>query len=239
MDCEDGCQFKPETVLSYVKFEDILPNFEGHRVRIVYDSTLVKDLIVLQHIVPHFSERYPTYLVLYSEALYYKFVKRVTLLLKAKPELEKAVNELRIVKIGRKEDTRYGKLAWFVEQGDMEEEFESLLMFLTKLKEDVTLILYGSVEYYLTGIGGGFKKVVDMFSVLPENMTLFGFRHRHNMKSPETALIGELYDITVKVWKDDQAFDNTTFCFTVECQCSGNVKHGKMKLIDGLLYSVV
>ena len=236
---DNGCRFDLETVLSYVKFEDVIPNFEGHRVRIVYDSSLVKDLLVLQHIVPYFSERLPTYLRLYSEALYYKFVKRVSLLLKVKPELERAIDSLRIVKIGRKEETRYGKLMWFVEQGDLEEEFESLLMFLMKLKDELALILYGSVEYYLTGIGGGFKKIVDMFSVLPEDITLFGFRHRHNMSSPEAMLIGELYDITVRVWKDDQSFDNTTFCFTVECQCSGNVKHGKLKLVDGLLASII
>lgn len=232
--------FRPESVFSYVKFEEIIPNFEGHRVRFVYDNSLVKDLIVLQHIVPHFVCKLPTYIILYSEALYYKFVKRVSCLVEAKPELSDAIDKLKIIKIGKNEETRFGELAWFIEQGNLEEEFESLLIFLGKMEENSALILYGSIEYYLTGIGSGaFKKFVDLFSTLSEGVTIFGFRHRSGMNAPEVILINELYDVVVNVWKDDHSFDNTTFCFTIECQCRGGVKHGKLKIENGLLKSII
>lgn len=232
--------FRPETVFNYVRLEDVLSNFEGYRVRFVYDNSLVKDLIVLQHIVPHFVDRLPTYIVLYSEALYYKFVKRVSCLVEAKPELSDAIDKLKIIKIGKNEEAHFGELAWFIEQGDLEEEFESLLMFLGKMEERSALILYGSIEYYLTGIGSGvFKKLVDLFSTFSEEMTIFGFRHRSGMSAPEVILISELYDIVVNVWKDNQSFDNTTFCFTIECQCRGGVKHGKLKIENGLLKSII
>ncbi len=59
-------------MLSYVKLEDVISKLDGYRTRIIYDSKIVKDLIVLQYIIPHFSRYKDTYLVLYSEALYYK-----------------------------------------------------------------------------------------------------------------------------------------------------------------------
>ncbi|GEM_PF-1546422 len=225
-------------VYEYTKFESLLPNFEGHRVRIVYDSSLVKDLLVLQHVIPHFVSKLKTYLVLYSEALYHKYLKRVFHLLKVKPDLEDALNDLNIIKIGIKDDVAYGNLACFIEQGELDREFESLLEYLRKIDENSVLILYGSVEYFLTGIKDkAFKRLVDLFSVLPERITLFGFRHRLGLKSLEVLLLSELYDIVVEVWRDENSLDDA-FNFTVEYQCGEGTVYGRFKMRDGLLVSM-
>ncbi len=226
-------------VYEYMKFENIVSNFEGHRVRIIYDDSLVKDLIVLQHIVPYFAPKIKTYLILYSEALYYKYLKRVFHLLKAKPDLEEALNDLNIIKIGIKEEVTYGNLACFIEQGELEGEFEHLLKYLKKIEENSVLILYGSVEYFLTGMKDeAFKRLIDLFSVLPERITLFGFRHRLGMKSLEVLLLSELYDIVVEVWRDESSLDRT-YNFTVECQCCEGAVHGKFKIRNGILVSTI
>ncbi len=232
--------FRPEEALNYTTLDRVVPNFEGKRVRFVYDNSLVKDLIVLQYLIPYFVERTPTYIVLYSEALYSKFKRRIAGILDVKPELRDAIDRLMVIKIGRVEDTSFGSLAWFIEQSDFEEEFESLLLCLRKIRPNSTLILYGSVEYYLTGLGRNiFRKLVDLFSVLPEELTLFGFRHKTSVSSPEITLLGDLYDVIVEIWKDEWLFDNLTYCFRVECQCRGGVKHGKLRIRDGVLEPVI
>ncbi len=227
------------SVYEYTRFEDIIPNLEGHRVRIIYDNSLVKDLIVLQHIVPYFAPKLKTFLVLYSEALYHKYLKRVIHLLEVKPDFEEALNDLNIIKIGMREEVTYGNLVCFIEQGELEGEFERLLKYLKRIEENSVLILYGSVEYFLTGMKDkAFKRLIDLFSVLPEGITLFGFRHRLGLKSLEVLLLSELYDVVVEVWRDESSLDQT-YNFTVECQCHEGTVHGRFKIRDGILVSSI
>ena len=223
-DCNNHHLIEVDPIFSYAKFEDLLPELEGYRVRIIYDSTTVKDLIVLQYIIPYFSKIKDTYIVLYSEALYYKFKKNVCELIKKLPELKKSFEKLKVIKIGIKEECAFGKLAGFVRQGNPENEFNGLLKCLEKIDADDVLILNGSFVYYLTAIGKtAFKRLIDMYSILPEGLTLFGFRHHCVSNSPEIDLIGDLYDVVIYIHKDEQAFDDRTYHFKVDCpfdQCS-------------------
>ncbi len=243
LNCNNNDNVSVESVshiLSYVKLEDVMPELDGYRTRIIYDSAMVKDLIVLQYIIPHFSRFKDTYLVLYSEALYYKFKKRICSLIEKLPELERSFENLKVIKIGLRDECAFGELVGFVKQGNLQDEFNGLMRNLENIGSNDVLILYGSVAYYLTAIGKkAFKRLIDMFSILPEGLTLFGFRSSC-CTSPEINLIGDLYDVVVHVRKDEQSFDDSTFCFRVDCQFRGSCnRHGKLRIENGLLKSII
>jgi len=238
-DCNNHHLIKVDPILSYTRLEDIIPELEGHRTRVIYDSAIVKDLIVLQYVIPYFSKTKDVYIILYSEAFYYKFKKYVCSLIEKLPELKKSFERLKIIKIGLKEECPFGELVGFVKQGNSDDEFNGLIKNLENVNDGDVLILYGSVAYYLTSIGRkAFKRLIDMFSMLPEGLTLFGFRSSI-LNSPEISLIGDLYDVVIYVRKDEQSFDDTTFYFKIECPLKNCNKYGKLKVRDGLLESII
>ncbi len=229
-----------ESVTNYIKFEEVVPELDGYRTRIVYDSPAVKDLVALQHIVPHFSKNKDVYLVLYSEALYYKFKKRVEGLLRKIPELKRAISKLKIVKVGLKSECEYGELVHFIKQGKPRSEFKELVEALLGLDENSVLILYGSIAYYMISTSySDLKNLIDLFSVLPERITLFGFRQRNTSTFPEDSLLEDLYDVVIYVTKDRQSFDEFTYNFRVECHLgSPCYRCGKLRIENGLLVSL-
>ncbi len=156
------------------------------------------------------------------------------------PELERSFENLKVIKIGLKNECAFGELVGFVRQGNLQDEFNGLIKNLENIGSNDVLILYGSVAYYLTAIGRkAFKRLIDMFSILPEGLTLFGFRPSC-CTSPEINLIGDLYDVVIHVWKDEQSFDDSTFCFSVDCQFRNSCnRHGKLKIENCLLKSIV
>jgi hypothetical protein len=204
-----------------IKLEDVIPELENLRTRILYDSSTVKDLIIFQHILPHYFQKSDVYIVLYSEALYYKFKKRGEYLMFKDPNMAKILDDLRIIKIGIYEDCYFGELFDFIKQGDPEIEFESLKDVLSQLKDDDVLILYGSMAYFMATLRKeeALKKLIEIYSILPDRITLFGFKSIHSLHENDP-LISEFYDVIIRVQKDENAFDNVTFMFSVECQLS-------------------
>jgi hypothetical protein len=233
-----GWNMVSKPIIEYVRLEDVIPTLDGLRTRILYDSGIVKDLIIVQYIIPYFSAIKNTYIVIYSEALYYKFKRIVRRIIEKKPELKEAFSSLRVIKIGFYEECEFGELVSFVKQGNVKDEFEGFMNTLNCIKSNDVLILCGSIAYFLTLTGlASFKKLVNMFSVLPEGVTLFGFKRINIVNSPVENLIWDLYDVIIYVEKDNASFDDSTYNFKVECELEDN-RYGKLKIDGGLLKSI-
>ncbi len=219
---------------TYVRFEEIMNEVESLRTRIIYDSPVVKDLIIFQYILPYFSKKKDVYVVLYSEGYYYKFKRRANYLMFKDPEMAMVLDRIKFIKIGLDDDCDFGNLFGFIKQGDPEREFEGLRDFLVKIKPDSVLILDCDFMYLIAGLsdGNALKRLIDLYSLMPDGITLFGFKNL-NAQNMDT-IITDLYDVLITIQRDESTLDNTTFRFDIECQLSDICqKFGRFRVESG------
>ncbi len=219
---------------TYVRFEDIMNEVENLRTRIIYDSPVVKDLIIFQYILPYFSKKKDVYVVLYSEGYYYKFKRRANYLMFKDPEMAKILDRIKIIKIGLNDSCDFGDLFGFIKQGDAGREFEGLRDLLLKIKPNSVLILDCDFMYLIAGLsdGNALKRLIDLYSLMPDGITLFGFKNL-NAQDKDT-IITDLYDVLITIQKDESTLDNTTFRFDIECQLSDICqKFGRFRVESG------
>ncbi len=219
---------------TYVRFEDIIDELENLRTRVLYDSPVVKDLIILRYILPHFSKKKDVYVVLYSEGYYYKFKRRANYLMFKDPMMAEVLDRIKVIKIGLNDECEFGDLFCFIKQGDAEREFEGLRDIIMKIKSNSVLILDCDFMQLIAGISDGntLKRLIDLYSLMPDGITLFGFKHFSTYD--RDAIITDLYDVLITIQRDESSLDNTTFRFDIECQLSDICqKFGRFRVESG------
>ncbi len=219
---------------TYVRFEDIMDELVSLRTRILYESPVVKDLIIFQYILPYFSKKKDVYVVLYSEGYYYKFKRRANYLMFKDPEMAKILDRIKVIKIGLNDNCEFGDLFGFIKQGDAGREFEGLKDFIPKLKSDSVLILDCDFMYLIAGLSDGdaLKRLIDLYSLIPEGLTLFGFKNLNAQN--RDIIITDLYDVLITIQRDESTLDNATFRFDIECQLSDICqKFGRFRVESG------
>ena len=224
----------------YVKLDKLIPELEGLRTRIFYDSSVVKDLILFQYILPYYCKKSTTYLMLYSEALYYKFKRRATYHMFKDPKMAEVLDNIKIIKIGYNQDCEFGELCKFIKQSTPKEEVKGIVDAISMIENKSTLILYGSIAYFMSVLGerDALKLLVDMYSMLPDDITLFGFKPLKALKPIDT-FVSDLYDVIITIKRDEMAFDHATYILEVECQLSDICyKSGKIKVEEGKLIPI-
>ncbi len=212
-------------------FNRILPKLEGMRTRIICACPFVRDLILLQVILPYFVNKRKI-IILYSEALYRKFIKFVDNTLTCFPELESVIGEINIIKVGKNSKCKFGNLFTFIEQDNPKEEAAELTKILADLENDDVLIMHSSMGFFFELLGDtSIGKILEMFSILPDDITLIGFR---SSERSVDILINELYDIIVKIHRDNMIDDTN---FTISVETSGNVirEFGRFRIKDGVI----
>ncbi len=209
-------------------FERILPTLRGMRTWIICDTPFVRDLILFQTILPHFSSETVT-IVVYSEALYRKFVKFLENALRISPKLEEFVDDLNVVKVGKSLDCRFGRLVSFIEQGDPVEEAKGLVNSFEEIGEDDVLILHSSVGFLFELLGKDYmREIFEIFSSIPFDTTLIGFR---SGEKKVAGLMNELYDVIVRVDRDCMVDD---YVVSVEFTfANGKMEFGRFKVKNG------
>ncbi len=219
---------------TYVRFEEVMDELDGLRTRIIYDSPVVKDLIIFQFILPYFSKKKEIYVVLYSEGYYYKFRRRANYLMFKEPEMARVLDRINFIKIGLNDECDFGNLFGFIKQGDAEREFEGLRDFLLKIKSDGVLILDCDFMYLIAGFSekNALKRLIDLYSLMPDGITLFGFKNLN--AQDKDVIITDLYDVLITIQRDESTLDNATFRFDIECQLSDICqKFGRFRVESG------
>ena len=209
-------------------FERVLPTLRSMRTWIICDKPFVRDLILFQVILPHFSNGDVT-VVIYSEALYRKFVKFVENTLKVSPELKDFVREVNVVKVGKSLDCKFGRLVSFIEQGNPIEEANGIINSFEKIGNDDILILHSSVGFLFELLGkDNTREILEIFSSIPFDTTLIGFKSGEKKVAP---LMNELYDIIVRVEQDCMVDD---YVVSVEFTfANGKMEFGRFKVKNG------
>ncbi len=223
----------------YVRLTDLMKDLNGMRTRVLYDSPVVKDLFILQHVIPSYSDR-DIYIVIYSDALYYKFCKRAEYLMFTDPNMAKLLDSLNIIKVGNSGEVSFGRLYAFIEHSTPREEYSSIIEVLSRLKKDDVLVLYSSVAYIMSMLDEkeALRLLIESYGIIPKGITLFGFKHLKTQTRIDY-YINDLYDVLITIRRDENAFDYSTYIFEVECQLSDVCyKTGKLKIRDGKLVQI-
>jgi len=201
-------------------FGKLLPKLNGMRTRIVCSNPFVRDLILANTIIPYFSNR-NVYIILYSEALYRKFIKIMNII------CSESLPNIRIIKIGKRRNCVLGKLFAFIEQGDVRKELEELTSVLSKLSNEDVLIMHSSMGFFFEMLGS-FRTILELFSVLPDDLTLIAFKSGEKVVD---SLMNELYDIIVRIRRDAMVGD-----YTISVEEMGSVvDSGRFKIRNGEL----
>ena len=186
-------------------FDKIIPSLRGLRTRIVCPHPFVRDLLLTQILIPSFSDR-RIFLMIYSEALYRRFVKF------SENRLDDV--ELYVIKVGKRPECRVGRLFAFVEQGDPRREANDLIRVLDKLGAEDVLIMHSSMGFFFELLGDdNIREILEMFSILPPDITLVGFKSGERTID---SLINELYDVIIRIERDENMLDKNYYTITVE-----------------------
>ncbi len=211
-----------------VVFEEIIPTLEGRWTRIICKQPFVRDAILTQVVLPHFSDK-KTFVVVYSEAMFRKFAKFLETSISKFPELERVFEKINFIKIGKKRlECKFGDLCMFVDQSNPNIVNELVQRFENLRCRDV-LILHESFGFLLELLD--LKEILDLFSVLPDDITLFGFR---GYESHVDRIVNELYDVVVRIEPDDM-IDETHYIVSVEDFSDCSKEFGRFRVKEGRL----
>ncbi len=211
-------------------FAKILPTLNGMRTRIVCKQPFVRDAILAQIILPYFSDK-RIFIILYSEALYRKFMRFIENILVKFPELNPIIRELNVIKVGKRLECKFGNLFAFVEQGNPLEECCELVRCLEGLSRDDVLIMHASMGFFFELLGD-VREILEIFSILPSDITLIGFKSGERTMD---SLINELYDIIVRI-EQDSMIDDLHYVVSVEWTFTDNLKEfGRFRIKNGSL----
>ena len=216
-------------------FENVLPTLNGMRTRIICKKPFIRDLILTQILLPYFSDR-RTFIIIYSEALYRKFIKFLENALERNPDLSSIVDNLNIIKVGKSLECRFGNLFAFIEQEDPLEEASELIRCLEGLKNDDILIMHASMGFFFELLGGdNIKEILEIFSNLPRDITLIGFKSGERSID---SLINELYDIIIRIHQDTM-IDDLHYVVSVEWTFSDNLREfGRFRIKNGIITDI-
>ena len=195
----------------------LIKSWESLKVRILYDSPAIKNILFLNHILPEFSN---VYVVVYSDSIHNKLTN---VFRRASSEIKRHLNKMRIIKVGNVEETEFGKIHAFIEYSTPREEFVSLMEVLKGLKEEDVLIFYGN---YLTGMldeKEALRLSLESYGFL--KATLFEFKHLKTQREIDHYL-NDLYDIVVTV-----AFQKLSF----KCEGPFGILNKTFEVVDGKL----
>ncbi len=210
-----------------VVFEEIIPTLEGRWTRFICEQPFVRDAILTQVVLPHFSDK-RSFVVVYSEAMFRKFAKFLEISVSKFPELERVFERINFIKIGKRAECKFGDLYAFVEQGSPNLVTELVQRF-EDLKDNDVLILHESFGLLLELLD--LKDILEIFSVLPDDITLFGFR---GYESHVDRVVNEVYDVVVRVEPDDM-IDETHYIVSVEDFSDCSKEFGRFRVKEGKL----
>ena len=210
-----------------VVFEEIIPTLERRWTRFICEQPFVRDAILTQVVLPHFSDK-RTFVVVYSEAMFRKFAKFLEISVSKFPELERVFERINFIKIGKRTECKFGDLYAFVEQGSPNLVTELVQRF-EDLKDNDVLILHESFGLLLELLD--LKDILEIFSVLPDDITLFSFR---GYESHVDRVVNEVYDVVVRIEPDDM-IDETHYIVSVEDFSDCSKEFGRFRVKEGKL----
>ncbi len=188
-----------------IKFDldDLIPKLESLRTLIVYASPYAERSLLFYHLLPHFSRSKNIFIAVYSDTMYRRLEKTYESISHASPEIKSLLEEVKIIKIGRKKDA-FGELYQLITpDATWHKKFVEVAK---RLGKDDVLLFHG---FSIVPIMYGEKAMVEMLRLLDEvseDLTLINKCSEHLYDETTEKLLERFYDVVVKVERDEESF---------------------------------
>ncbi len=185
---------------------ELIPKFEGRRVRIVYDQTYPAISLAFYHILPEFKDK-RLIIAVYSDSMCRKLREHYEFISKHSPQVAEILDKAYFVKVGRKDSVPFGRLYEFVPEDDISKEFERLEISAGKLREKDVVFVFGF--YLMFAIYGRWmlRKMVRILDLLPENLTLISLSPYGLYDYSTSRVIDKFFDVVIRIVKEEEPLD--------------------------------
>ncbi|AEA47196.1 hypothetical protein Arcve_1189 [Archaeoglobus veneficus SNP6] len=200
----EGNFFKQIMVIIIISMKpaELLELLEHKRTAIVTDDDYSATTLLYYTIAPLVKEK--LHLVVYSEIMCRKLGIVFDSIVRDEPRLKDVIDNLRVIKIGKKEEVAYGKLVAFVDESkDIHETVRELQRIMNRLEDNSIVVFLGSgLAIHKYGISTVVKATEELFSGIKSSLTELYF-----IPSPVSMnVIAKLFDVVIRV-KRSEDFD--------------------------------
>jgi len=218
---------------------DVIPKFEGRRIRIVYDQTYPAVSLVFYHILPEFKSK-RLVIGVYSDTMCRKLKEHYRFISKHAPEIAEILDRAYFIKIGRKDTIPFGMLYDFIPEDVVKREFERIELAVSKLRDGDIVLVFGF--YLMYAIYGRWllKNLIRIVDALPENITLVSLSPYGLYDYATTRIIERFFDVVIRIVKEEEPLDfgEDIYIIGVEESITREIKPGfeRFKILpDGRL----
>ena len=218
---------------------DVIPKFEGRRIRIVYDQTYPAVSLVFYHILPEFKSK-RLVIGVYSDTMCRKLKEHYRFISKHAPEIAEILDRAYFVKVGRKDTIPFGRLYDFIPEDVVKREFERIELAVSKLRDGDIVLVFGF--YLMYAIYGRWllKNLIRIVDALPENITLVSLSPYGLYDYATTRIIERFFDVVIRIVKEEEPLDfgEDIYIIGVEESITREIKPGfeRFKILpDGRL----
>ncbi len=185
---------------------DIIPKFDGRRIRIVYDQTYPAVSLVFYHILPQFKSK-RLVIGVYSDTMCRKLKEHYKFISKHAPEIANILDNAYFIKIGRRDTIPFGRLYDFIPENIVKKEFERIELAVSKLREDDLVLIFGF--YLMYAIHGRWilKNLMRIVDTLPEKITLVSISPYGLYDYTTTRIIERIFDVVIRIVKEEEPLD--------------------------------
>ncbi len=181
--------------------ESVVPKLEGLRTLVVYDSPVTARILILRHILPHYSNK-NIYLAIYSESMCRKARKSYESIIKTHPESANLLNKVKIIKIGFNEEVPFGELHQFI---NIEEQWcEKLADILMDFSSKDIIIFHGFSLVQLLYSKDWLVRNLKFFDRIPSDITVINKISKNFYRGWVEGVLRKLHDVVIRAEKSER-----------------------------------
>jgi len=187
---------------------ELISKLESLRTLIIYDSPYVLRSMLLYDIIPYFlSKNKEIYIIIFTDAMERRLAKSYQSIPKIHPELAKLLEQVKIIKVGTKRSTYFGKLHAFI---TLNQDWWKLLKEIVKnISNDNVIILHGFSMLPILW-KDNMHLMMNVIDAMPDDITLICKVHDFIHQSEKMIRYMDiLYDLIIKIKKEHLTFDDT------------------------------
>ena len=185
----------------------VLSKMNGKKILILYNSSYLLRCFLFCEVLPYFSSK-NLYFIIFSDIMHRRLKETYESFKRVKPEIAEIFDRARIIKVGSKRKTEFGKLCNFIALNEY--WYKELPKIIINLSEKDILITHGFS--ILPILHKDFLKViVQILDILPENITFIS-KFPKDLEinlATECKFLNRLFDMVLRVEESEDYFSKS------------------------------
>jgi len=186
----------------------LISNLENLRTLIVYDSPYVLRSILFYDIIPYFlNKNKEIYIVIFTDTMERRLAISYQSILKVNPEIAKLLEQIKIIKIGTKKTSYFGRLHAFI---TLNQDWWKLLRDIVKNMSDNDVVIFHGYSILPILLKDKMHLMMNVIDAMPDDITFICKVHDSiHRREKMMRHMDLLYDILIRIKKEDFTFEDT------------------------------